>query len=281
MHLTQYIEQHPKADAILDQHGLKGLFFVHSQLKKVLDLEGSYLKQWHLNQILLNQFDLISSLAAKEHISCIPLKGIFLIKTIYEDIGLRKMSDIDILTNNIKSLSQILINNHFQCVEQSNYKTVFTKIVHDQEVVVELHSQLYRDQNFNLELDQTGLSLREHLYFLIYHLSYQHTFIRLNWLYDLYYFYQKHPTLFNEVLSLSYKRGHSNSFLITFYFLNQFMDLRLLDKNPYQYLLKSYDLNFLINPNSNFFKYHVLKILTKKNLKDALNYNLKWVLNDL
>ena len=98
------------------------LLSVGTILKKqetvIMYLEGSldimhsaYLKNLSRNTFLYNQLEEIDSLAEKENIKIVLLKGAALEKTLYGNKGLRQMSDIDILVGHDKAalLRRILL----------------------------------------------------------------------------------------------------------------------------------------------------------------------------
>ena len=62
-------------------------------------IKQQYYKTLQKNTILYHAFTQIHTLCAEKNISIVPLKGIFLADYVYGDIGIRPLSDIDILVN--------------------------------------------------------------------------------------------------------------------------------------------------------------------------------------
>jgi len=87
-------------------HGTAGLLFRHlSALSKKIDvpdetindLRGLYLKITASNLQQMAQFKIVARKAGEDGVEMIVLKGAVLSETIYSDVGLRPMSDVDIL----------------------------------------------------------------------------------------------------------------------------------------------------------------------------------------
>ncbi len=79
-------------------------------------MHSAYLKNLSRNTFLYNQLEEIDSLAEKENIKIVLLKGAVLEKTVYGNKGLRQMSDIDILVSPDKAalLRRILLKDGFE-----------------------------------------------------------------------------------------------------------------------------------------------------------------------
>lgn len=277
MDIINFILKHPKSNHLIHQHGLGGLLFQTIQGEAKYEFENCYLQQWHLNQCYQQEYLRVQEIAKKEGIEFQGIKGISLIENVYSDLGMRKMSDIDILTDNFQKLSAVFENLGYLKLTFSKYKVVYSKLVDQNEIVFEIHGQLYPNENLIPECVNGILSHAEHFYFLIYHVSYQHTFIRLNWLVDLVHYQEKYPQDLNQIMMMARERGHENAFNITFYFLQIFFNFKVNhQKFPFQ---DCFDQNFLVNPYEKKILYFLLKHLTKKSFKDSIQYNLKWLLN--
>ncbi len=277
MDIVQQVLNLPDSDRYVAQHGLGGYLFHHLPIPERTKFEKDYLQTWHINQIYQSEFNSIKSASERKIIKCQGLKGIFLAENIYQDLGLRKMSDIDILTDDLDLFEDVLISLGYQHLESSEYKRTYSKMVEDNEVAIESHSRLYQDKKIQIGWDKNSLSIFEHFYFLIYHMSYQHTFLRLNWFVDICEFLKKHPVDMRLLLETAKHRGHERSFLISFYFLNKFFKQNLHQSNlNYMHF---FDVSFLIEPQKNIIKYYFLKHLTKDKFSDALKYDFRWFLN--
>jgi hypothetical protein len=102
-------------------HGIAALISRHLSCQKNIesipkkifsDLYQHYLLSLSRNIILYEHFQKILQSFSAKNISVIPLKGIFLAEKLYKDIGLRQMSDIDLLVkkDNAETCIQILLN---------------------------------------------------------------------------------------------------------------------------------------------------------------------------
>ncbi|MBY0516475.1 MAG: nucleotidyltransferase family protein [Bacteriovoracaceae bacterium] len=262
-------------DMFVQQHGLAGYFFVTESEARNSYIESLYLQTNLLNGIYMRELDQLLSLSKKLNIQCIPIKGTYLLKTIFQDYGMRKMSDIDILTDQIENLRKVLFDQGYKKVDKTDYKMTLSKMIEGNEVVFELHSRLYRDSTIQPIFESESLSKQEHLYYLIYHLSYQHTFLRLNWFIDIALFIKQNPETLSGLISLAKSRGHLKSFEITFHFLNRFFDTHI-GSDTFS-MERFYSFDFLLDPQSHKIKYYLLKHLTKKNLLDALKYDFIWL----
>jgi len=78
-------------------------------------LKEAYYKTLRYNIVLHEQFSEIIKIFNENKIDSIALKGLYLAETIYEDIGLRQMSDIDLLIKkqDIEKACNLLIQNGF------------------------------------------------------------------------------------------------------------------------------------------------------------------------
>lgn len=79
-------------------------------------LHSGYLKSLTRNTFLLNMIDEVISLAKKENIKIVLLKGIALEKTVFGNKGLRQMNDLDILVMPEQALllRKLLLNNGYE-----------------------------------------------------------------------------------------------------------------------------------------------------------------------
>jgi len=86
-------------------------------------LKTEYRRESIKNLRIFGQFKDILDMAARSNIPIIPLKGIYLARSVYGDIGLRPMSDIDILCKkrDIPALQDLLINSGYH--QESLYRS--------------------------------------------------------------------------------------------------------------------------------------------------------------
>jgi hypothetical protein len=138
----------------------------HLMPARHLDLmHSAYLKSLTRNIFLYNQFEEVASLAKRENIKIVLLKGMALEKTVYGNKGLRQMNDIDILVRQDQAalLRRILLNNGYESAPLVSY--FHEKILpaygkhlpemYKNDVAVEIHFKLF---------DQKGNSLTEEFF---------------------------------------------------------------------------------------------------------------------
>ncbi len=126
-------------------------------------LKQTYYRSLSRNMILYEHFRNAVEAFSKEGISVIALKGIFLAETIYKDIGLRQMSDIDLLVKkeDIEKCRKLLLDMGYKYTEL--YKSDFIKeldlLKHLPPLVlngvsIELHTKIHLDTpDFSVNID--------------------------------------------------------------------------------------------------------------------------------
>lgn len=122
-------------------------------------LHSAYIKSLAWNTYLYKNLSDILELTGKENIKVVLLKGIALEKTVYGDIGLRQMNDIDILVKkeNVLRLRDILINNGFRSLPLKSplYKYLILDIgkhipsLIKDDCSVEIHHNLFGNQSIS------------------------------------------------------------------------------------------------------------------------------------
>lgn len=125
-------------------------------------LKQSYLLTLSRNIFIYNTFNDIVLELKKNNIEIFALKGIYLAEHIYKDIGIRQLSDIDILVSEeySKLAFNALLNLGFKKVESgvSEFIAANSDIVHLPQLVrngvsVEIHIKLhYKNENCNIDL---------------------------------------------------------------------------------------------------------------------------------
>lgn len=127
-------------------------------------LKQTYLKTLSRNMVIYEHFRNAITAFSSQNISVIALKGIFMADTIYRDIGLRQMSDIDLLVGNSKDgekCKAILLDLGYTYSEI--YHTEFNKQFSDSKhlpplvlngVSIELHTKINLDNpGYSVNLD--------------------------------------------------------------------------------------------------------------------------------
>jgi len=243
-------------------------------------IKNNVIKQEYLNKIQ-KQF-------SESNIEILPLKGSYLINNHYEDIGLRPMSDIDILIEekNIISAKNIFFKNGYTIIPartsiEETYGLQYNLQFAKKDSLIELHrniTPLYSRYRLNIEefwkcKSNSNLSLENHIIHFCVHFNFNinNRLVRLGWLYDIVSIITKNNNkidwkyisefciknkLFKAVFPILY-------FLKNHYNIDIQIDFNTNDTVPY-FDRFSYNINCVFkNGNS--------KIIIEKNL----NYNLK------
>ncbi len=131
--------------------------------KSLSRLKQTYYRSLSRNMILYEYFRNAVDVFSKEGITVIALKGIFLAEIIYQDIGLRQMSDIDLLIRkeDIEKCRKLLLDMGYKYTEF--YKSDFIKEFDNKKhlpplilngVSIELHSKIHLDAlGFSVNID--------------------------------------------------------------------------------------------------------------------------------
>jgi hypothetical protein len=122
-------------------------------------LNQIYYRSLSRNMILYEHFQKIAQTFSANNIAVIPLKGIFLAETYYHDIGLRQMSDIDLLVKyeDVQNCIQILSDLGYEAI--GRVKTEFIKnkgvakhlpTMSLNNVLVEIHFRILVDDSIHI-----------------------------------------------------------------------------------------------------------------------------------
>ncbi len=268
------------SDFDIHNHGLWGL--------KDLNHDESKL-QFLKNQIYFNLMQKISNTFGERVIA---LKGMSLLGEIYADFGMRSLGDLDILVRDRKTFDDLilfLLNDKFSIVntddwEANNFKKVFSKYISGIEIVIELHEKLFfnsLEPTFIFRQNFSRFWVLEdsfNVYHLVHHLSYQHTFIKLSWLYDLYLIYKRNPQVFFQVKKLSEEFKLTNSYDFAIKALEVYFQLNMSEYyiDSKNVKLKLLTRDFLIRPERHLFRYYAIKHFTKDSFLESLRYDILW-----
>lgn len=128
------------------------------------NLHHSYLKTLTRSLVLYEHFQNISQTLSSENIPAIALKGIYLSESLYKDIGLRQLSDIDLLVKEgdgqkcLEILSELGYKPHN--LKKSNFFEVNTETVHFAPMVlngvfVETHVKLHKkSESYHVDIKE-------------------------------------------------------------------------------------------------------------------------------
>lgn len=110
------------------------------------------------NTIMLKEIEKVYIAIAAAKIPIMPLKGIFLAPFVYEDVGMRPMSDIDLLINksDLTETERILSSCGYYLNKPELYDYCINKHYHVQyanpkrKIIVEIHWNIFSPNHFNI-----------------------------------------------------------------------------------------------------------------------------------
>lgn len=285
---------------LLKQHHLVGLFSTHySFLNLPNSCSEQYQNQWIHNQVLMEELEHIGQLIGTHQTTATILKGCHLLCDLYSDPGSRFMSDIDLLIplKDIHVWEKMMksLGYHSMTVQTfygNNYKSEWSKHLGEVEINVELHTKLfYHHQTESWKLEQSKYAnlsklSHEHLYIhLCGHLAFQHNFLKLNWLFDIYLWHQKYEAEmnWNELKSDAIEMELYQSVRMCLWAMIQHFHLKIDDDvikifnlNEHSWRKSLLTTDFLLNPYHQKIRYLLVKHATKDSLMSALRYDLAW-----
>ncbi|WP_127714123.1 nucleotidyltransferase family protein [Halobacteriovorax sp. HLS] len=291
--LLPIFEFHFSKEDALENH-IEGLLFAKFSLNTY---KSAWKRQWHFNDCLLNEVSKLGECFSKEQLSsrvCI-LKGIALLKTIYADIGSRFMSDCDLLVDpqDLATVKKVLLSRGFTIQKTSKwfaneFKIEFTKNTEAVEINVEVHTKLLYHHDFQkwnrVKLDEyyDTLSDEDHFLYLCSHLAFSHTFLKLFWLFDIYFLHIENTKLnYSNLYSRAKELKVVNSLKMVSYCLNKFFKTQInfqFSTIIYSYLFTHIT---LWKVHQSGLRYFLIKHLSKDSLFLSLKYDLFWALNKL
>jgi len=117
-------------------------------------LQQAYFRTLTRTMVLYNAYYEIARAFSEQHVRLVALKGIYLSESLYHDIGLRQLSDIDLLISEkdgeqsleiLRQLGYVSLDNHnvSDFIESKSQRVHYTPMVRN-EISVELHTKLHR-----------------------------------------------------------------------------------------------------------------------------------------
>lgn len=289
--------QHKNLHKIALEHHIEGIIY-HQFKNNNPKFQDQYKKQWVHNQILQDELHSISLKLQGTPLTATLLKGAHLLQDLYPDLGSRFLSDIDLLIEEKDYLYwektlQDFGYKHLSLATFSgnNYKFQWSKFREDIEINIELHTKLFfhlKKENWILKssalLPFTKLSLEDTLIHLCGHLAFQHSFLKLYWLFDIYFYIDKFGDQINwdEVVYKSKNAHLYQSVLMClwcmekYFYLSPKIALTFNTAGP-KWWQKFLTINFLLNPDKNKIDYFLIKHATKDYLWEAIWYDLIWL----
>jgi len=206
---------------------LKSLNFKNKLMK---EFEQDYYLTYFRNEEKYKELDKILKAFEKEDIDVIVLKGMYLAKHIYKDIGLRPMSDIDLLVKKQDLpkidilLKKINYKGHLNSIDKTSKFLKISKLetnVHlcylKKNICVEVHT---RPTDIGLPHKRTDLLWNYYqntkyrnnfdIVFLSTHLH-QHSFSRIVWFYDLLFLLNSKRINWNFLYDITKQEGLKTS----------------------------------------------------------------------
>lgn len=280
------------SDAELQHHQLIGLHYSENR-------NPEHYRHWKnlliKNHLVSSELKILGEVLQQKSIEVTLLKGFSLLGDIYEDWGARFASDVDCLVSPsdlpacIKALEECgFVKREEKTWLGNQFKVILIKKTPLLSVTMELHTKLFWhiDNHCFDKMDQdifNGfkiLDYEDQLIHLCGHLGFQHTFIKLFWLFDIKRYLDKHSS------SIDWEKfwGKANDYKLVETCL---LCLSLSGYGSYsqkakkgikQYLLQTLCSDrFLISPRKHKVRYFLIKFLIKDRWIDNIKYTLAWL----
>jgi hypothetical protein len=287
---------------LIREHKLSGYLFnryQHYLPEKVSEVfRADFYFQSFVNKTLLEAYEEIEQNCQIQNLKIVRIKGVDLIHCLYESLGERHMSDIDVYVDKSEysKIKSILSQKGFQKeiqvqFEASCFRGPFSKKLDEYiKIQIDVHTQLYWRQKKEFKVDAVidqniyKLSKEKHLFYLIVNWGYQDTFLGLSKLLDIVLFIRKYN---HEIDWTSLRQMIKANDLQTLFSLTGFiLSNHLLIKTPLNTDPSSMILNFakklmtrefLVEPKRNKLKFYFFKHIVKTSLKSAIDYDLIWI----
>jgi hypothetical protein len=275
----------------VEQNMLQGFVYSH---RAQMHYQNNWRKNLHRNTLHL---ELLKKINNEINFTVTILKGAALLNNIYEDIGERFMSDLDILVSE-KDLNQMvsyLCSQGFEVGERktwsgNSFKIELSKEIEGLQINVELHTKLF----FHLEgiewkkvdtafMNVKILSSEDMLIHLVGHYVFQHTLSKFYWYMDIHLFMQKyeHELNWEYIINKARKTKLYRSFQVVLWlYCDSFKEKYGFSKPSFiltTFLKNDFHIYYYKNP----IRYFIIKHLVKDSLFEALKYDFKWILHRL
>ncbi len=296
-----------KNNIVMSEHKLEGFLYSHHQHRLEPNFKKNcaikWLQQSHNNQLLWEVLKNIDALLCEHQIEAVILKGLSFLGRIYSNGGERAISDIDLYLSREDEIiiKKMLTKNGFIAHserdqwEGDNFKSLWFTPPHWPCATIELHFDLfYHRKQMNIPgvrrfAEFQNIKLLEEnveMSYLIGHLAFQHTFLKLFWLVDVDRLYRIESDQIEcaKMLSIAHKWGLFRAHQMVFYVLLTFFKTPLR-----QDLCEAFQLSkpalwklfltkkFLLRGRQSGVSYYLLKHMTKDSLLTALVYDLRWI----
>lgn len=225
----------------------------------------------------------------------VPLKGMSLVSRIYTSPTQRRITDIDLYyPYDFNLIEKYFVQNgyeiHSEKWEANNFKLNASKIIEGVLVPFEIHQKLLWENHCEWKIVEKTyiktLAPEDELIYLSGHLAFQHTFLRINWLFDIALLLNQHSQWDSSRLDyLLHQLDLKNSLSSSLWACQQFLKIDL-PQNLQKYLVndrknrliqQTLSEKFLIDVNQHRIRYYFLKHLLKDSLAQSINYDMLWL----
>lgn len=285
--------------ATMERHHLEGLLF-SGQLVAKEDERYSHLfkvwsSQWHYNEIQLQCLRKIDRALAQIMIECVLLKGTGLLLRYYQDLGARKVSDLDLLVSQKdKQKTEFLFRQMgYQRIPQTSWwgdahKSVWEKNIDGTMVIIELHWQIFFGTRFEWQTDELQqlsnfmqikhFSPELEFCYLVAHYATQHNFQKLFWLGDIKLLLEKHDLNWQQVFAIAKKLRIQRAIRMVLQVVKMEFGANhstAVPQFPNEWWGKYLGRNLYVEGKRDY-RYWLIKHLTKDSLLKALVYDFFW-----
>lgn len=225
----------------------------------------------------------------------IPIKGMSLIPRLYKNPILRRVTDIDLYFPQDLSPLKLYFQAqgyeiHEEKWEANDFKLNASKVIDGVLVPFEIHQKLLWENDCDWKIlegpEGKTLAAEDELLYLSGHLAFQHTFLRVNWLFDIALLIQRQQHWDQSRLDfLLQKLNLKNSFSSCLWACQNFLAVSV-PQNLQKYILrdkknlliqKTIKDHFLVQVHQHQVRYYLLKHLLKDSLTQAFNYDILWL----
>ena len=281
------------------EHALLGYYFSKDNLSLSLEFQNQYQKQWIHNQVLLTILEEISTILSEKKLDATLLKGADLIQNLYQDLGARFLSDVDILINenDVAVWIKLLEELGFQFRSKlhfygDRFKIECSKYIGALEINFELHTKLlfhHKCEKWTLVNSELPgfkkISSMDNFIYLCGHLAHQHTFSKLYWLIDIKKLLNQDAHSWNcsELKTRAVELKLFRSVQMSLWLCKNMFDKdfpaelgNTFQLDDFHWWKKLLTVEQLVYPYKNLVRYYLLKHATKDQLREAIYYDVCW-----
>lgn len=282
--------EHLHRDTI-ERHHLQGLVYSRTQNE---EFQSNWKHQVLKNHCVQAELKNIERAFEIKKIPICLLKGFALLGDVYQDWGARFASDVDFLVDykDLERSINLLVQQGYEVQNEdkwmgNDFKVVMTKQTPLVQMTLELHTQLFwhtsfRDYSFSKGPQHqyfSVLSPEEQLLHLCGHLSFQHTFLKLFWFFDIRYFLESYEDKINwdRFWELAQTNQLVEASELCLFLAKRERALTGRKSSVKQNLLRKVcSKAFLMHPRKHWVRYFTIKYLIKDQSLQNLTYLAGW-----